>query len=134
MQFKKGEGALISKYFKSSEFDCQCECPGCAITLIDERLLKGLEEIRKLSGPLKITSGFRCLAHNIKVGGVNSSKHLTGEAADISSKKLTGPELAKIANEVECFKFGGMGIAQDWIHIDVRPGRARWTYPTKRRE
>lgn len=132
MQFKKGEGIQISKHFNSSEFDCKCNEPGCAITLVDDLLLRGLEEIRERSGPLKITSGFRCLAHNIKSGGAEKSLHLTGQAADITSKKgLIGPELAKIANDVECFKWGGLGVSEFWIHIDTRAGRCRWTYPVK---
>lgn len=132
MEYKKGQEVQLSKCFKSTEFDCPCNNPGCAITLVDPLLVRGLEEIRTLSGPLKINSGFRCLSHNIKIDGKEKSKHLTGHAADISSKKLSGPELARIANEIECFKRGGMGIAEHWIHVDIRECRARWTYPTRK--
>ena len=42
-----------------------------------------LEPARQLVGPLIINSGYRNEVVNRKVGGVKSSQHLTGQAADI---------------------------------------------------
>ena len=43
-----------------------------------------LEPLRKFAGqPIIISSGYRCCALNIKVGGVYASQHTLGEAADI---------------------------------------------------
>lgn len=42
----------------------------------------GLNPIRAKYGPVKITSGFRSLEHNVAVGGVGGSQHCNGEAVD----------------------------------------------------
>lgn len=49
-----------------------------------------LEPLRMRFGVIRITSGYRCLALNKKVGGSRTSQHLFGEAADIhvSSKEV----------------------------------------------
>lgn len=45
-----------------------------------------LQPIREKYGrPLVVTSGFRCVKLNLAVGGVKSSQHCKGEAADIRS-------------------------------------------------
>lgn len=44
-----------------------------------------LDPLRELwGGPITVTSGFRCPVLNKKVGGVPSSQHVRGEAADIT--------------------------------------------------
>lgn len=44
-----------------------------------------LEPLRQAYGkPLRVNSGYRCPPLNEAVGGVSSSQHLKGEAADIS--------------------------------------------------
>ena len=43
-----------------------------------------LEPLREFAGgPVVISSGYRCNALNVKVGGVYASQHTLGEAADI---------------------------------------------------
>lgn len=58
------------------------------LKLLCERVL---EPIRDHYGMVHINSGYRCLALNEAVGGVASSSHLKGEAADI--------EIPDVANE-----------------------------------
>ena len=44
-----------------------------------------LQPLRDYVGkPIPISSGFRCPALNSKVGGVNTSQHVKGQAADIN--------------------------------------------------
>ena len=51
---------------------------------IREKLLPALNELREAWGsPIKITSGFRCKELNDKIGGVETSLHLKGLAADL---------------------------------------------------
>lgn len=38
----------------------------------------------KLGMPIRMNSGYRCIKHNVEVGGVERSQHLRGEAADIT--------------------------------------------------
>ena len=47
-----------------------------------EKVLEPLREFAKR--PIFISSGYRCLALNKAVGGVSTSNHLSGYAADIS--------------------------------------------------
>lgn len=63
--------------------------------------LKVLQPLRGEVGPLKINSGYRCeqLNSHPSIGGVKSSQHVKGEAADIASSNPY--ELAKKAVELE---------------------------------
>lgn len=57
----------------------------CHITCMQNLCVRSLEPIRQHLGlPLLITSGYRCEALNRAVGGVSTSQHLKGEAADIT--------------------------------------------------
>ena len=47
--------------------------------------------------PLIINSGYRCPDVNTKVGGSNTSQHLTGNAADIV---VIGTDLKKVFNDI----------------------------------
>jgi zinc D-Ala-D-Ala carboxypeptidase len=88
---------------------------------------KVLQQLRDLAGgPLVVTSGYRCPAHNARVGGAKLSQHIQGIAADIWSKTLTPTELAALAEQVPAFQNGGIGKYSRWIHVDVRNGKARW--------
>lgn len=80
-----------------------------------------LEEIRKVVGPLVISSWYRCPELNKLVGGAFNSAHMTGWAIDIRSNKLNPYELGKVII--------GMGIDFDqiiyeygqWVHISFDP-------------
>jgi len=51
------------------------------IELLCQRVLQPIRSY--LNTPLKINSGYRCLALNKTIGGAKNSQHLKGEAADI---------------------------------------------------
>ena len=51
--------------------------------------LEVLEPLRTILGPIRINSGFRSLAVNHLAGGVNSSQHMLGLAADIVPEKVS---------------------------------------------
>ena len=68
--------------FKVSEFACKC---GCGFNIIDQRVINIAQILRDyLRVPVRVNSGCRCEKHNAKVGGVKSSKHMKGLAADLS--------------------------------------------------
>ena len=111
------------KYFKKSEFKCQCGgkyCSGYPAEM-SPKLIDILEELRKYFGkPITITSGLRCKKHNAEVGGVSNSQHQYGKAADIY---IAGVDKAKI--KAKAYELGaaycyygtaGMG---DAVHINV---------------
>ena len=111
------------KYFKKSEFKCQCGgkyCNGYPAEM-SSKLINILEELRVYFGkPITITSGLRCSKHNAAVGGVSNSMHQYGKAADIY---IPGVDKAKI--KAKAYELGaaycyygtaGMGEA---VHINV---------------
>lgn len=67
--------------------------------------------------PIIITSGYRCKELNTKVGGVGTSQHLTGQAADFVIKGLT------VEETVKAVKNSGVRFDQcideynQWCHI-----------------
>lgn len=96
------------KYFKDSEFTCEC---GCGLNLEKDGIKRIADEIREHFGkPAIITSGTRCVKHNREVGGVAGSYHTTGNAIDIVVQGVS-------ANEVLAY-----------CKTIVNSGRARYTY------
>jgi len=78
------------RYFQPEEFDCKCsKCrtnnEGRGAEMMDDYFLQMLDDARHKAGvPFRITSGYRCIAHNRAVGGVKDSAHTKGLAADIA--------------------------------------------------
>jgi hypothetical protein len=81
----------------------------------------GLEQLRAVSGPLRINSWLRLPDVNVAVGGSKVSSHMDGWAIDVSSTKMTPIEL--------CHKVEELGIKFDqmihefgrWMHISFAP-------------
>lgn len=116
----------LSKNFYESEFQCKCgECK--TVCVINTELVERLQRVRdKYKKSIRITSGCRCKEHNKKVGGSPNSRHLHGDAADI-----TGSDLDLLYELVqEEFEAVGDGReAGNFIHVDLRRDRKRrWTY------
>ena len=80
----KGSMETLGPNFNAKEIKCNCSRPNCIITLISTKTIKCFNNLRDLAQcPLVITSGYRCPAHNIDIGGSMLSRHQTGEALDI---------------------------------------------------
>ena len=96
-----------------------------------QELAKNLQVLRdEIGKPIKITSGYRSPEHNAKVGGVKSSRHITGEAADLKVAGMTPKEVAAVIEKLIAagkMEEGGLGIYSTWIHYDHRNVKARWT-------
>lgn len=67
-----------------------------AVKALAEEVLQPLRDA--WGGPLKINSGYRCPELNRLVGGVDSSQHLLGEAADVACDNPL--ELARLAKRL----------------------------------
>lgn len=92
-------------------------------TLIEELL----DPIREAWGkPIRVNSGYRCLALNKAVGGVSTSQHQKGEAADLNAgDPAKNREL--FDKIVEMQKTGRIAFDQlideahyRWVHISYR--------------
>lgn len=117
------------QFFSRTEFRCPCgRCGGFPVEP-QESMVRTVDEIRRRLGiPISIVdsggSGVRCVAHNAEVGGVANSQHLYGLAADLHS--AASPAQMKAVAEDVMGRTGGIGL-YDWgIHVDTRPGYARW--------
>lgn len=116
---------MLSKYFSKDELACR-HCQQCQV---HAQLLVKLEDLRELVGrPIKVNSGYRCAEHNKKIGGSKNSQHVQGTAADLAVPAgMTLADFYKAADRI--FKTGGVGVypSENFIHVDVRPTRARWS-------
>ena len=121
----------LTKNFSKKELECKCGCGKCDMDL---ELLDALQALRdRLGFPLSITSGFRCEEHNKKVGGARASKHLKGQAVDISI--MTPPfrnnqhNLKALLKEaLKDDRINGIGVANSFLHLDIREEPALWSY------
>lgn len=114
---------MNTKHFKVSEFECKCG--QCDIKL-DSELMAVCELIRlRFNQPVIITSGYRCPTHNANVGGAKGSKHMEGIAADIKVKNTSPDTVYSFLDETFPTSYG-IGLYKSWVHIDVRPTKARW--------
>ena len=115
------------RYFKLKEFDSPGTDTG---KLMDPVFLQLLDKARAHAQiPFRISSGYRTKEHNKKVGGVDSSAHLKGLAADIVCSNSSDRFI--ILNALLHVGFHRIGIAETFIHADVstdRPGFMVWTY------
>lgn len=80
-----------------------------------------LEELRKLSGPLRINSWLRLPEVNVAVGGSKVSSHMDGWAIDVSSNKHTPYQLCQLVKQ-SGIKFDQMIHEYGrWMHISFAP-------------
>jgi len=120
---KKDGNTKVSTNFKVREFAC---ADGSDPIFISPELVSVLQNIRTHFGkPVTITSAYRTPAHNKKVGGVSDSMHLYGLAADITVKNISPRNVGQYAEQLLTGK-GGIGVYDSFVHIDVRPTKARW--------
>lgn len=111
------------KYFKRSEFACNC---GCGFSTVDYELAEVLDELREHFGqPITITSGCRCPSWNKKVGGEPKSKHMEGIAVDIQVRNIN-PNIVYSWLNSKYPNTYGLGLYSTWVHVDVREEKARW--------
>lgn len=121
---KKEGSKKLSENFVVSEFACK---DGSDKVLIDTELVEVLQKIRDhFDKPIIITSAYRNAAYNRKIGGVSNSQHVKGTAADICISTVEPAEIAKYAEYIMPNK-GGIGLYSNFVHIDVRANRSRWT-------
>lgn len=127
--FQRGDNTALTRNFTRMEFQCPC---GCGQQSVDTELAEKLQTIRDQVGRgLKITSGYRCIAHNASkaVGGSQNSKHRYGIAADwrTMNRSINPVALGILA---QAAGFGGIGIywydGNAFCHADTRNAKATW--------
>lgn len=118
-----GDGDLkLSESFRVREFSCK---DGSDIIKIDTELVKYLQRIRNWACvPVIISSGYRTPAHNASIGGAKSSKHCTGQAADIYTQARFR-SIQAISRYAEAIGIKGIECNEDknYVHIDTRTSK-----------
>jgi uncharacterized protein YcbK (DUF882 family) len=85
--------------------------------------LTKLEELRvKWGKPITITSGYRCPTHNAAIGGASRSRHMVGDAVDISITGMTGDEKYRFLKLIIEEGWTGVGLHKQFYHVDTRAG------------
>ena len=119
---KKDGNTKLSANFRVREFACN---NGSDNIKIDLDNVKQLQKIRDHFGKsITITSGYRTVAHNIKIGGSKQSYHCKGQAADIVIK---GVDPLKVYLYADSIGVNGAIYYPNsrFCHIDTRPNKYR---------
>jgi uncharacterized protein YcbK (DUF882 family) len=117
-----------SKYenFSEEEFSCPC----CEESGIKEEVVRTLQRLRdRVQGPIHVTSGYRCPAHNEAVGGAPESSHMQGLAVDfLRPEGINSKDLVDWMSD----HFSGIGLRfhgnNQYLHGDLKQREAVWTY------
>lgn len=127
--WRKGDFHKLSDHFATSEFQCPCHYPMCHDQKVAKDLVNRLELLRVEVGPLRITSGFRCGAHqtDLRINGYETadglSQHEIGNASDLEASNFDS--LGLWAPKY----FKAVGISKRFIHVDIRDDKIRhWNY------
>lgn len=99
-----------------------------AVEHLDELVSTILEPMRAAYGrPITVTSGYRCPALNLAVGGVPNSAHLYGYAADLRVsnnfalfKKFAEEWLRKTGTKFDQLLLERDKHGVEWVHIGIR--------------
>ena len=126
----------LTNNFTKSEFDCKSGEEMPLDVLENVKLLAiQLQKIRDYVGkPIRINSAYRSEAHNKAIGGVKTSQHILGKAADITIDTFTPDEVVSIIENMLTnemlggFYIGGLGSYNTFTHIDIRDKKARWNF------
>lgn len=121
--YKKGSSEQLATNFKAREFDCQGRgC--CSTTIIDEKLVQYLQQIRDHFGKPVYVTAYRCKTHNSRVpNAATNSYHIYGRAADFHIDGVAPAEIAKYA---ESLGIKGIGLYDTFVHIDTRETKSFW--------
>lgn len=115
---EKGGQFKLSEHFKLSEFACPDKSDK---VVVSDELIRMLEKLRAYGGfTIEVTSGYRTVSYNSKIGGAKGSKHTLGQAADIyvrKNGKLINVKL--ISCLCQDLGFNGIGSMNNAVHVDV---------------
>lgn len=121
----------LTNNFNKSEFVCKCGCEMPEEVFLEiQKLACQLQHIRNfVRQPIKVTSAYRCKAHNKSIGGVSNSQHILGKAADIQVTDISSSEIYTtidtLANNGHILQ-GGLGKYNTFTHYDIRKTKSRW--------
>lgn len=114
---------IQGRYFSARELRCKCGCESHGVT---QELVDKLDQLRELWGkPLVLTSAYRCSKHPEEARKAKPGRHNQGIAADVAVSGYDQIRLIVLAHQLG---FKGFGIANSFVHLDLRPTGAKWGY------
>lgn len=118
---KKPRKKYECKYFKYSEFTCKC---GCGSNNVKDGVKKVCDMVREKFGKTIVSSGTRCENHNAKIGGVQGSYHISGNACDLICVNADAKEVLKytktlVKKRLLRYTYGGTKKMGNAVHVDT---------------
>jgi uncharacterized protein YcbK (DUF882 family) len=106
---------MMFKFFKLEEFACK----HTGKNEIKEEFVHRLDELRRACGfPLVVNSGYRAPEHPLEARKSTPGTHTRGIAVDLAIRD--GVRRRKLVEEALKLGFGGIGIANSFVHVDIR--------------
>lgn len=107
--------------FQPSELACK----HCGLLMLNDEALTALQRLRTdWRAPIVISSGTRCKPYNTRVGGVENSLHLNGQAFDIPFPKgWSAVQVTSLIYHATRAGFRGFGLYDHFLHVDTGPHR-----------
>lgn len=133
MILKKGVKVQITKNFDSIQFFSKA--PGVTSHFIDDKLPTAAQLIRDhYNIPLYVTSSYRPSWYNTSIGGATSSRHITGEALDLSFQNEAIHQQynhdintqGTLYRKLQKAGINGFGLYNGFMHIDTRSNLTVW--------
>jgi uncharacterized protein YcbK (DUF882 family) len=120
------------RWFLVAEFRGRDGAPVPVVALgeLQDLVAELLDPLRSRFGRTTVTSGYRSAEHNAAVGGAPRSFHRyelqpgRGVAADVRCARGGPREWAAFLDSLGA---GGLGTYRDFVHVDTRAARARWS-------
>ena len=107
------------RYFSRGEFACHCGRCGGFPAEPDMALVRQADALRQALGTaIHVSSGVRCNSHNIAVGGVANSRHLTGKAMDFRAEGLSSARALEQVKKLPDIRYA-YAIDGNYVHMDV---------------
>ena len=126
------DSSALSTHFRLEEFACKdgTKVPRSSVAALRRLCADVLEPLRDQFGPCDVMSGYRHTAYNARIGGAKFSQHIYdlhpgSVAADLTFRRGRPADWAEAAEPL-C-ESGGLGRYSGFVHVDNRPGRARWS-------
>jgi uncharacterized protein YcbK (DUF882 family) len=105
----------LSPNFNLKEFECPC----CQTVKLEPYLINCLQALRyALHCKIYVTSGYRCQKHNTEINGVKDSRHLLGQAVDITVQSIAPEYLLKLASDIG-FKYAYFNDSKGYFHLHI---------------
>lgn len=94
-------------------------------TGLADPLRQKLDTLRSQWGKdFRLNSGYRDPRYNRIVGGAKNSQHTHGNAVDIDVSDWSQDDRLRFLQTASKLEFGGLGVYDNAIHLDVGPRRA----------